>query len=360
LILAVCALPACSLDDRRPDVSTLIVDTSDASAASGDSGSAPSREMPVAQMVPEDLAPDANSPEPGALEPECGCRIGKLCVRSGESMLGTCLVCDPARSTDTFVPAAEGTPCGSAPAECSSQDTCDAVGVCLSNHLPSGTACGTGVDTTCDPADLCDAAGACTLRVAENGSSCEDGLFCTEGDGCVNGQCVSGPEMDCGSNARCDEGDDICECRDCQSGNNCIGTTNYHRDADIDGDGDPGDIIAACSVPEGYVENNVDCCPADATVSTRQTAFFPEASTLCNDNTWDYNCSGGFEFSIPECTGQCDVNLPPRCGCVATGTCNVIQCGTEVSYQVSRLTNPPPVYGGACQYVTLTATLRCR
>ena len=43
--------------------------------------------------------------------------------------------------------------------ECNAPDSCNAVGVCLSNYLPSGLSCGDPTDSDCTAPDQCDGAG---------------------------------------------------------------------------------------------------------------------------------------------------------------------------------------------------------
>src|SRR5688572_16155325 len=59
-----------------------------------------------------------------------GCSIGSECVAAQSIPAGNpCQICDPARST-TGYSVNDGAECGSLPAECSGQDTCDAQGQC--------------------------------------------------------------------------------------------------------------------------------------------------------------------------------------------------------------------------------------
>ena len=66
--------------------------------------------------------------------------------------------------------------------------------------------------------------------------------------------------------------------------------TDWHADADGDGYGDPENIQSACTRPEGYVGNNLDC--DDSSVK-----FHPGAAeTDCTDPN-DYNCDGSVGYA---------------------------------------------------------------
>ena len=77
--------------------------------------------------------------------------------------------------------------------------------------------------------------------------------------------------------------------------------TTYYRDADVDGYGNAGVTILACSVPSGYVSNSTDCNDANA-------AIHPGAIEVCNgvdDNcngTIDEGCSAAVTLSIADGT----------------------------------------------------------
>ena len=61
------------------------------------------------------------------------------------------------------------------------------------------------------------------------------------------------------------------------------GKTDYYRDGDADGYGDPESILAGCEVPPGYVENAEDCDDSAAT-------DHPGAAELCDEI--DNDCDG--------------------------------------------------------------------
>ncbi len=64
----------------------------------------------------------------------------------------------------------------------------------------------------------------------------------------------------------------------------------WYSDADGDGYGNAADTLAACSVPPGYVANNLDCDDANALIN-------PDMPELCNGI--DDNCSGTADDGIP-------------------------------------------------------------
>lgn len=161
--------------------------------------------------------------ETGVCVTSCpGCIIDGACVSSGaDSVVDSCLVCDPARSTTTYS-VAVGKSCGAAASECSGQDTCDAAGRCLANHLLEGMPCGDPSAGPCNGPDTCDGAGGCQQRVELNGAACDDGVFCSVGDQCQGGVCVSGGSRTCPANQTCDEQGQRCICTGCTIDGSCV------------------------------------------------------------------------------------------------------------------------------------------
>lgn len=181
-----------------------------------------------------------------------GCVIEGNCIANGTEQLGNpCLVCDTARSTTEFV-AAIGKSCGAGATACSAQDSCDASGLCLPNHLASGAACGDATGSACNAADSCDGAGNCLPRVANNGSPCDDGQFCTVNDQCQGGECIAA-QRNCGPGQACNEASNACQCAGCQINGACLAPNT----------GSPANPCLVCD-------------PAQST-----TSFSPSANALC-------------------------------------------------------------------------------
>ena len=86
------------------------------------------------------------------------------------------------------------------------------------------------------------------------------------------------------------DADEVCDGVD----NDCDGEVDegatdavaYHRDADGDGFGDPGDAVEACDAPEGYLTDDSDCDDADG-------AVHPDATEVCDG--LDNDCDGGVD-----------------------------------------------------------------
>ena len=78
----------------------------------------------------------------------------------------------------------------------------------------------------------------------------------------------------------CDEIDNNCD--GFIDENTAINTQTYFADEDEDGFGDPNNTTDACSLPEGFVQNNTDC-------DDNTNAIHPNAEELCNGI--DENCN---------------------------------------------------------------------
>lgn len=285
-----------------------------------------------------------------------GCVVEGVCLAAGAAAANNpCLVCDPQRSTASLS-VAEGAACGSGPAECSAQDTCDALGQCLANHLPLGASCGM-LGGQCDAADACNGSGVCVRQVAAAGSPCNDGLFCTDGDSCQGGQCLSGGPRNCGNNAACDETSDACVTRLAGAGEPCAdnsgcadGRQCVFSFVDLDGDGfGSGAPIGVCgsgapnvalALGASFVGAGGDCCDAGARaelVFPGQERYFTGPSPCGN---FDYDCDGE-ETLMPvlSCTEPasvaCEFRVILQFGPVTPGTACGVDGRTYVQCEVA-------------------------
>lgn len=86
--------------------------------------------------------------------------------------------------------------------------------------------------------------------------------------------------------------------------------TEWYRDSDSDGYGDPADMLCRNAAPEGYVGNDDDCCDLLDDVNPAQTSWF-DTSYTCGTVTdsFDYNCDGTEEqryTTMGSCTTATD------------------------------------------------------
>ncbi len=86
-----------------------------------------------------------------------------------------------------------------------------------------------------------------------------------------------------GATEACNGIDDNCDSVIDEDG--ATGSTDYYADLDSDGYGDPGDMVASCSVPSGYVTDSSDC-------DDTRFAVNPAATEICDDGL-DNDCDGG-------------------------------------------------------------------
>lgn len=134
---------------------------------------------------------------------------------AGELLLSGCQVLDQGSASVAL----------SAPRtfDCAAPDTedgapCDDGLFCTTGETCSGGSCQGGGPRNCTHlADACNAEACseqlgCHTTPASNNTPCEDGLFCTAGDLCMDGECVGGTERDCSvadgecRTGTCDEG----------------------------------------------------------------------------------------------------------------------------------------------------------
>ncbi|MFN2376553.1 MAG: hypothetical protein ABR538_08440, partial [Candidatus Binatia bacterium] len=129
---------------------------------------------------------DASCPVDGFLASTTICRASAGDCDAAEVCTGTAGSC-PA---DGFEPS--GTACGdTGNTVCDNPDTCDGLGVCVSNHAPTSTTCRADAGD-CDIPEFCDGAGNCPANAFEaNGSACGSQATgnCDLPDTCLAGVC---------------------------------------------------------------------------------------------------------------------------------------------------------------------------
>ena len=207
-----------------------------------------------------------------------------------------------------------GTACGSmADTDCDNPDTCDGLGVCLSNNAVPGTVCDAGMpaaDVACEAQDTCDNMGQCVANFATQGTPCDDGVFCDGADTCLSGVCTPSNVNPCmGTTPACDEGSNMCV--QCTSQGDC-----------------PSDGMA-CNGPES------------CNTTTHQCQSGPPVN--CNDNV---PCTMD---SCNQANGACTNQLQPNTClisgvCIADGMLNSMQsCEIcDVTISTTAFTDLPP------------------
>ena len=124
---------------------------------------------------------------------------------------------DPACEVDAHCTKA-GYHCDGASGTCQPQklsgQSCNESGECATSFCVDGYCCNSDCAEDCHACDLTDTVGICTPEPDK--TTCGDGLFCTDGDSCHDGLCVSGSAMDCSNfDTPCSDGacdDDLDQC----------------------------------------------------------------------------------------------------------------------------------------------------
>jgi hypothetical protein len=265
---------------------------------------------------------------------ECqGCQVGSQCFFAGApNPSNPCQVCDPNRARAAFS-ANTGASCGSGPAECSAQDTCNAQGQCALNNLADGTRCTSITGGSCQ-------GGQCIGPRQPNGVPCVSASECTSGfcrrwfqslDGDAHGsRSPSLAQMLCSPSP----GDDqiIAEAS--------------------------GQTIAILRNSTGLFASVADdCCDSmqagASSVFPGNTNLFLDPQRACPEiDAFDYDCSGAATDPYPgtfqsvgcgaSCTGTFWVEPRPPCGqngqiqsCVRTGGA----CGLGAAETTLRVCN---------------------
>ena len=173
---------------------------------------------------------------------------------------------------------------------------------CFEPDLPVGQPC--SELGSCPPGQLC-VYGVCQLE--QSSLSGTDGGFVRDA-GMIDAVPVSCTPVS-STDSTCDGVDDDC---DGSFDEDSAGMTRiYYRDADGDGYGVTSASIKACVQPSGYASQAGDCWdsndPSASKAYPGQTMFY-ETSMPGGPLPFDWNCDGGEEYELTDCTGLRGLN----------------------------------------------------
>ena len=154
----------------------------------------------------------------------------------------------------------------------------------LGGSIVSVTACGDKEAEICNDSIDNDGNGLsdCYDDACSTDATCvdADGDGFVQADDCNDENALSYP----GADEVCDEDDNNC---DGEIDENPIDGTPFYGDADLDGYGDPAQLLKACSASEGVADNAADCNDEDATIN-------PDADEVCDEI--DNNCDSVIDY----------------------------------------------------------------
>ncbi len=317
---------------------------------------------------------DQCAPETGCVNmPNASiCDDGDTCTTNDICKEGSCvgggqLACDDANPcTLDSCNAKKGCEHQAIAGDCDDGNACTQGDSCVNGFCQGGSGVDCNDDNPCTT-DSCDSATGCLYSLATG--PCDDGNPCTINDGCVNGECAAGPNLDCADGNPCT--DDSCQegaClhapndADCSDGNACTvgdvctaGKCTYSGLANCDDDNvctddscDPatgcvhllgdgpcndgnlctvGDYchLGECIAADDFVCDDGNDCTDDSCNGEVGCQFIPN-SAPCDDGnacTVDDGCKAGWcaAGAVALCTDDnpcTDNTCDPDSGCLVT------------------------------------------
>jgi cysteine-rich repeat protein len=228
-------------------------------------------------------------------------------------------------------------------------DMCNGTLYCQQDQVPYKCALDTDTVVTCDsPANPCQVAfcdagtGLCGTGPADNGLSCDDNNDCTVLDSCIDGECTSGPKVNCNDGNPCTT--DLCDpaggcfheenALPCNDGNPC--TTGDVCQA--------GECLGTGELPcdDGNICTDDSCNPANGCIAVPNNAGCDDA----NKCTVTDLCAGGV------CKGIGALN------CDDDNICTIDGCDPELGCLLVANTQPCDD-GDACTTADICSATVC-
>jgi hypothetical protein len=318
------------------------------------------------------------------------CTASSVCADGGCKGLDS-VDCDDGNlcTTDTCVPA---TGCAST----FNNVPCDDGDLCTPSDLCTEGACQGSGALPCDDGnpctdDTCDAAQGCVFT--PNLAPCDDGNACTENDACGDGSCKAVSVVQCNDGNPCTDDQ-------CFAEQGCVFTSNESpcddanactaNDTCVDGDCESGppidcndglfcngqescsDAIGCLFGPAPTIDDGIPCT-ADSCDEGGDTVVHTPNSALCDDgdvcngtencsivsgctNGASLNCEDGVGCTAESCDPQNGCNsVPENAACNDNNPCTTDTCAPNIGCEHTAAVNGTPCDGGTCQSGTCTA-----
>ncbi len=246
--------------------------------------------------------------------------------------------------------------------QCTEDRCCD--GVCDNAPLPTGFPCGDGnlctindactqglcagtlvdcsyLDDDCNAGVCNQQTGACEPAPDNEGGGCEDGLYCTDGDFCLGGSCVSGPPRGCDDLDACT--DDACD----EDTQRCIHALNQNccdQDADCD-DGLYCNGLEICSSGQdgiclpGTPPNcdDLDPCTNDYCDEENAACRYEQIEGCCATAE---DCDDGNECTQNVCGPLNTCEYPPAQAGIPCGNQSITECSASDACNAQGICEP--------------------